>query len=302
MRSGIIVAAAVGLVGLASVVASGNRQPPAEGGADEAAVRKASKQFEEAFNRRDAKAMAALWAEGGELTDVDGTVVRGRAELEKMYAAAFAAAPKAKGQVEVDSVRPLGKNLVSVEGTLRFTRSEGQKPAVTKYSALFVREGEAWLTASVRESYPDTPAEEDQLADLAWLIGDWEGKRGDRDARTSYAWGDEKAFIVCKYRVTEGDKVVAAGMEVIAKDPESGQIRGWLFGRTGVLAESYWPRDGQQWVVDITGTLPDRTGVEATNAIVPNGPDAFSWVSVERSAEGQSLPLDPPLKVTRVKK
>lgn len=312
MRYGISVAVAVGLAGFAALVALGSRQPPATpaagqpqavpaGTADDAAVRKLAQQMEEAFNKRDAKAMAALWTESGELTDVDGGGVRGRAELEKMYTAAFAAAPKGKGRIEVEAVRPLGKNLATSEGVLRYTPAEGQNPVVTRYSALHVREGDRWLTASVREWLAD-PAGLDKLSDLEWLIGEWEGKRNDRVVRTAYAWGDEKAFIVCRFRVTEKEKVVASGTEILAKDPTSGRIRGWLFDRSGTLAEAVWSRDGQQWVVEITGTLPDGTDLEATNAIVPNGPDAFSWVSVDRSAGGQPLPTDAPLKVSRVKK
>jgi uncharacterized protein (TIGR02246 family) len=312
MRFGTPLLAAVGLVGVAALVALGNRQPPpapaagqpkaeAAATADEAAVRKSAQQFEEAFNKKDARAMAALWTENGELTDVDGTVVRGRAALEKMYAAAFAAAPKSKGKIEVEAVRPLGANLVTTEGTYRVTPADGKPAGVTRYTALYVREGDRWLTATVREAYPDGPAA-DKLTDLEWLIGDWEAKQDDRAVRTSYAWGDEKAFIVCKFRVTEKDQVVVSGTEILARDPSTGQIRGWLFDRSGTLAEAYWTRDGSQWVVEIAGTLPGGDELEATNAVIPAGPDAFTWVSVDRSAGGQPLPNAVPLKVTRVKK
>jgi uncharacterized protein (TIGR02246 family) len=308
MRHGKPVWGAVALVGVAAVVALGYRQPPDAGqpkaaapAADDAAIRKTVQQFEEAFNKRDAKGVAAHWTEAGELTDTDGSVVRGRDELEKMYAAAFAVAPKAKGKIEVEAVRSLGRNLVSTEGLLKYTPAEGQPTVTTRYTALHVREGDHWLTASVREWVPDTAAT-DKLTDLEWLIGDWEAKRDGRDVRTSYAWGDEKAYIVCTFRVTEKEKVIASGTEVLAKDPTSGLIRGWLFDRSGAVAEANWSRDGQQWVVEISGTVADGTELEATNAVVPNGPDAFSWVSVERLSGGKPLPTDAPLKVTRVKK
>jgi uncharacterized protein (TIGR02246 family) len=313
MRFGKPVLLAVGLVALVAVVAWGKFQQPAGGvaeqpkaesaapAADDAAVRQIGRQFEEAFNKKDAKAMAALWTEGGELTDVDGTVVRGRAALEKMYAESFAAYPKGTGKFDTAEVRALGKNLITAEGTIRFTATEGKKPVETRYSAMFVRDGDRWLTATVREWYPDTP-EPDKLTDLAWLVGDWDAKQGDREVRTTYAWGDEKAFIVCTFKVTEKGQVVASGTEIIAKDPSSGQLRGWLFDRSGTLAEATYSRDGEKWVAEITGTTADGTDVEATNAFVPSGTDAFSWVSIDRSAGGQPLPNVAPLKVTRVKR
>jgi hypothetical protein len=36
--------------------------------------------------------------------------------------------------------------------------------------------------------------------------------------------------------------------------------------------------------------------------LVPVGKDAFTWVSLDRSVDGQPLPNVAPLKVTRVKK
>lgn len=311
MRFGKPVLLAVGLLALVAVVARGKLQQPAAGqpkaepavpAADDAAVRQVARQFEEAFNKKDAHAMAALWTDGGELTDVDGTVVRGRAALEKMYAESFAAYPKGVGKFDSVEVRALGKNLITVEGTIRFTAMEGKKPVETRYAATLVRDGDRWLTATVREWFPDAP-EPDKLADLGWLVGDWEAKQGDREVRTSYTWGDEKAFIVCKFKVTEKGQVVASGTEVIAKDPTSGQLRGWLFDRSGALSETTYTKDGEnKWVAEVLGTLADGTDVEATNAYVLNGADSFSWVSIDRSAGGQPLPGVAPMKVTRVKK
>jgi uncharacterized protein (TIGR02246 family) len=267
----------------------------------DAAIRKHGADYAKAFNARDAKAAAALWTENGEFTDIDGTIVRGRTELEKMYAETFKSSPKGKSEIRVESVRMLGKNLATSEGVIQFTPTDGKEPEVTKYAGLHVREGDHWLTASAREWVPDA-TELIKLSDLDWLIGEWEAKRDDREVQTSYTWGDEKAFIQCRYKITEKGQVVASGTEMIAKDPTTGQIRGWLFDRSGTLAEAAWERDGKRWLVLIAGTLPDGSDLTALNAIVRSGNDAFTWVSVDRTAGGQSLPNVAPLKVTRVKK
>jgi hypothetical protein len=141
-----------------------------------------------------------------------------------------------------------------------------------------------------------------KLSDLDWLIGEWEAKRDDREVFTTYTWGDEKAYIHCKFKITDKGEVVASGTEIIAKDPATGQIRAWLFDRSGTLAESVWSRDGNRWQVEVTGTTPDGSELEAVNALVPIGKDAFTWVSVDRMVAGQPIPNVAPLKVTRVKK
>lgn len=276
-------------------------QPPAKAEDAEAGIRAAAAEYEKAFNAADAKAAAALWTERGEFTDLDGSVASGRADLEKMYAEAFKSSPKGKVEIKVESVRALGKSLATSEGTIRFVPADGKEPEVTKYAALHAREGDGWLTASAREWAPD-PAELIALTDLGWLIGEWEAKRDDREVRTSYTWGDEKAFIQCRFKVTEKGQVVASGTEMIAKDPTTGQIRAWLFDRSGALAEAAWTREGKRWLVETAGTTPDGSELLATNALVPVGKDAFTWVSVDRSVAGQSLPTVAPLKVTRVKK
>ena len=274
---------------------------PAAPTPDEVSVRKLIEAFAKAANARDAKGAAALWTDGGEFTDLDGSVVRGRADLEKMYTESFKTSPKGKVEVQVESVRMLGKNLATSEGVLRFIPADGKEPEVTRFAALHAREGDGWLTASAKEWEPD-PADLVKLSDLDWLIGEWEAKRGDREVRTTYTWGDEKAFIQCRFKVTEKGQVVASGTEVLAKDPTTGQIRAWLFDRSGTLAEAAWSRDGNRWLVEVAGTTPDGSELLAVNALVPVGKDAFTWVSVDRSAAGQPLPNVAPLKVTRVKK
>jgi uncharacterized protein (TIGR02246 family) len=284
----------------ADPAAPGAAQPPAKAEA-EAGIKVSTAEYVKAFNAADAKAVSALWTEGGEFTDIDGSVVRGRADLEKMYAETFKTSPKGKLEIQVESVRTLGKTLATSEGFIRFIPADGKEPEVTRYTALHAREGDGWLTASAREWVPD-PAELVKLSDLDWLIGDWEAKRDDREVRTTYTWGDEKAFIQCRFKVTEKGQVVASGTEMIAKDPKTGQIRSWLFDRSGTLAEAAWTRDGKRWLVEIAGTTPDGSELSAVNSLVPSGKDAFTWVSVDRSVAGQPLPNVAPLKVTRVKK
>jgi uncharacterized protein (TIGR02246 family) len=267
----------------------------------DAAIRKVGADFAKAFDAHDAKAAAALWTENGEFTDIDGSIVRGRTELEKMYAETFKSSPPGKAEIRVESVRMLGNNLATSEGIIHFTAAGGKEPEVTRYAGLHVREGDHWLTASAREWVPD-PTELIKLSDLDWLIGEWEAKRDDREVQTSYTWGDEKAFIQCRYKITEKGKVVASGTEMIAKDPTTGHLRAWLFDRSGTLAEAVWERDGKRWLVEVAGTLPDGSELAAVNALVPIGKDAFTWVSIDRSVGGQPLPNVAPLKVTRVKK
>lgn len=268
---------------------------------DEAAVRKSTAEFAKVANARNAKAAAALWTEAGEFTDDTGSAVRGRANLEKMYTESFAATPKGKFEIVVDSVRSLGKNLATSEGTFRFTPADGGPDEITKFSSMHVREGTGWLVASAKEWSPDD-ADLNKISDLEFLIGEWEAKRDGRELKVAYAWGDGKAFIQVRFTVKEKDVVKTSGTEIIAKDPGTGELRGWIFDKSGSIGESVWMKDGKKWVIEAGGTLPLGVEMSATNILIPLGKDAFTWQSVDRFAGGQSLPNEAPLKVTRVKK
>src|SRR4051794_36761073 len=62
--------------------------------ADEQAIRAASREFAAAFNKGDAKAVAALWTDQGECHDTGGEMTRGRAAIEQAFAEHFRDSPR----------------------------------------------------------------------------------------------------------------------------------------------------------------------------------------------------------------
>jgi uncharacterized protein (TIGR02246 family) len=267
--------------------------------ADVAAIRKSTAEFVKAFNAGEAKAAAAQWTKDGEYTGPDGETIRGRAVLEKNYADFFRKYPGARLEGRVESVRLLGRHTAVEEGTLRVRLPGEPAPEDVRYSALHIRDGDTWRVATVREWVPDAAAQA-SLKDLEWLIGDWEARGKDTEVRTDYRWGDDKLTIRCRYTVKKDGQVVAAGTQVIGRDPARG-LRSWLFDRSGAFGESAWARDGDRWVIDAAGSLPDGSEMTAVNLLVPIDRDTFTWQSTERTVAGNSMPDVPPVRVARVK-
>jgi len=79
MRKRVMMALALAIASIASLAMAA----PEKNGA-EAQVRARSQEFAAAWNRYDTKAMAALWAEDGDLINPFGRVAKGRAEVEKL--------------------------------------------------------------------------------------------------------------------------------------------------------------------------------------------------------------------------
>jgi hypothetical protein len=62
------------------------------------------KDYEAAYNRRDANAVAAFYANEAEYVDEGGNVVSGRDDIEKLLAEEFTTKPGAKLEIDVKSV------------------------------------------------------------------------------------------------------------------------------------------------------------------------------------------------------
>ncbi len=67
------------------------------------------------------------------------------------------------------------------------------------------------------------------------------------------------------------------------------------------MGEADWSRDGDHWVLDADGTLPDGRTLTETNILRRVDDDTFTWQSVDRLLDDSELPDLAPVKVTRVK-
>jgi uncharacterized protein (TIGR02246 family) len=274
-------------------------QPPKPAAPADPALKALTDAFRAAFEAGDAKAVAALWTENAEMIEADGNVVRGRGAIEAAYAELFKDRPKLTVSVERSAARPLGPTAVVAEGVMTITAPDGGDPDVTNYSALAVREGDGWKLASVRSTLPDPHA--GSLDQLDWLAGEWTAKGEAGVLTITYAWDENKAFLTGKYAITKDGKVVASGTQILGRNPDAG-ARAWTFDGSGTTSEGVWVRDGKRWVCETTGLAADGTEVAAVNVLVPLGPDAFTWQTTDRTADGEPQPALPPVKVTRVKK
>ncbi len=190
----ILVATGVVLAGTIPPVLSAQPAPaPKEDDhdADRAAILAVMKSLPQAFEKADAKAIAATWTAEGEYIADDGTTLHGREALEKAYGEFFKQNPKVTLDYESESLRFVARDTAVGEGYATLHRVPSEPPTVSRVSTLFAREDGQWRIALLRE-WPD---EEASLRELSWLIGSWSSQEGDRPVQTTYEWEGEKAFI-----------------------------------------------------------------------------------------------------------
>jgi uncharacterized protein (TIGR02246 family) len=265
--------------------------------ADLEALRKAGQEFVQAFDKGDAKALAAFWTDGGVFHDESGQDLRGRAAIEKAYTDLFKEKPKSKLEIEVQSIHFPSRDTAVEDGVLRLKTTDPELPTSTRYSVLHVRQDGKWKVAIVRE----WGADEEKLEDVAWLVGNWAAKSKNREVENSYTWNEKKTLIRGRFIVKEGDRVTSSGTQTIGLDPQTGQLRSWIFEEDGGHGQSLWVRDGNRWVLDAAGVLSNGAEYTAVNVVTPINNDEFVWRSVERTLGDANLPDTDPIKLKRVK-
>jgi uncharacterized protein (TIGR02246 family) len=268
---------------------------------DKQAIEKLLKENIEAFNNRDAAAIAANWTAEGEYIRNDGEPIRGRAEIQKGYAEFFKTLKgKPTLEVQTDGLRYTSADSAVSEVTLRLKNEEGEVIASSWRNTLLVREGGQWKVAIVQEWDRDDGLDV-SLNELEWLIGTWHVATKDREVTTTYEWDEGKAFIRGKYTVKEGAKVVESGMQMIGKDNAEGAIHSWVFSSDGGFGDGLWTREGKKWTVDVSGVTPDGRELTATAIYIHVDANTYTWQSVDQAVDGVAIPDTQPIKVTKQK-
>ena len=200
--------------------------------------------FVAAFNRGDAKGVAALWTQDGDCIDESGKKSQGRAEIEKAYAEVFRANPGCQIRVAVDSLRLLSPEAAIEDGHATLDPEPMGAPAISKYTAVHIKVGDKWLMSTVRELRVETPSGYAKVADLDWLIGTWSAEERGAKTVSVYRWVANKSFVERTYTVTNPDHTTTSGVQLIGFNPSANCIQSWNFSPDGGHAIGHWtPRD-----------------------------------------------------------
>jgi uncharacterized protein (TIGR02246 family) len=259
---------------------------------DEAAIRKNDDAYVAAYNRHDAKAIAAMWSPEAVYMEPDtGEAAVGREAIEKVFAGTLADLKDAKLEIDVKSIKFVSPNVAIETGVARIVRPKIE-PDESTYTAVNVKREGKWLLDRISEEEPPAapPSNYEHLKDLEWMVGSWIDRDERATIQTDCEWTKNKNFMTRSFAIVVGDHVNMAGMQIIGWDPIAKQIRSWVFDSDGGFSEGNWKRKGDRWLIQQIGTLPDGSKSTAVNIIKKIDKDSFTWQSVERSAGGDPLP------------
>jgi uncharacterized protein (TIGR02246 family) len=264
------------------------------------ALMKNAQAFVDAFEKGDAKAVAAFWAEDGDWVNLTGRRLQGRPSIENAFKDFFTENKGSKLRIDVNSVRFVTPDTAIEDGVTSVTSPDGGPPNQARYTNVHVKKDGQWVLQSVRESPYTPPGNYEHLRGLEWAVGEWvdEGDGPEIDHAT-FEWSPDGNFLISTQDVTVRDTLISRSTEWIGWDPASSQIRSWSFVGDGAIGESIWTNEGDQWIIKTNATMPNGKKLAATNIITLNGPDAITWRSKDRTLDGKALPDVKEIKMKR---
>ncbi len=270
------------------------------------AVKKASAAYAEAFTKGDFAALADRWTRSAELLEGSATLL-GRDTIVESIKAWRLRHPEASLEIDVNDVEVLAEPLARVEGVMRFRQKPGDKPQESRFTGLWVREGETWRIAESRV----IPAHKTALDELDWILGTWQAEVADRatieltyeKALGGYAIVGRVKIMPKAGRASLMPNGIEA-MEVIHADRDAGLIRSWIFDSTGARAEGFFEWDGTSFEKVMTGTPSDAVRgrvAKWVQVIAPSGEGRVTTHMIERSIDGVEVPDAAPLNFKKIR-
>ncbi|WP_165065978.1 SgcJ/EcaC family oxidoreductase [Paludisphaera rhizosphaerae] len=259
--------------------------------------------FVNAYNAKDAKALAALWVENADYRDDTGMDVHGRDAVQQAYGAVFTEHPDWKLDLQNVSSRQVTPTIAIQDGIAAISPPPAGRPGPNCYTATLVLQDGKWMIASVRELQVAVASNYPQLQVLEWMIGDWVVESPKRTSESTVVWTKNKNFIKRTFRITskdEKDSSVTTGMQLIGFDPASGEIRSWLFDSEGGFAASVFTAEDNRLVGQTTNILSDGSSAHSTDVLTRISDNEFSVHSTNRSIEGESVEDGDEVHVKRV--
>jgi len=267
---------------------------------EERAIAATAEEFIAAFNKSDAKAVAALFTADAEYIDEQGNRVRGREAIEKNFEESFAANPKGKIEMSIDAIRVVSPNVAIEDGITLIRGAEGDHLALNRYSAVHAKSEGKWLVASVRESAArEIRQHRSRLQQMAWLTGDWVDETDGSVVLFECKPVDDGNFLLRKFAIQIAGKVAMSGVQRTGWDPLAGRFRAWTFDSEGGFSEGFWYRDGNHWELKAIGVTADGQTASSTTIYTLVDENTMTWQSVDHEVGGVQLPDSDPVTIVR---
>lgn len=259
--------------------------------ADEQAIRETAETFASAYNKADAKAVAAHFTPDGEYVDEQGNVFQGRQAIEDSLTDYFIENPGSRLEVAGGTIRFVSAGVAIEEGTTTVTHPDGVPSDCSRFTAVHVKINGKWLTASSFEHAAKELRQHSlQLQQLEWLVGDWVDEDDDSIVEFTCQPIDDGNFLLRQFIIKISGQEAMTGTQRIGWDPISGKLRAWVFDSDGGYSEGTWHRNGDSWIAKMTGVTSDGQVASGTSIYTFISEHIMTWQAVDHEIAGVALP------------
>jgi uncharacterized protein (TIGR02246 family) len=277
-------------------------QAPADAPPEKAAIVANARAYEAAYAKADVAALANFFADDAEYTADDGRSFSGRPAIEEALRTGLRANKGSKLAIAVNSVSVLAPEVVLEKGATSLTAKDGSTSGAL-YTAIHTKKDGKWKIGQLVETPLPVATPGERLAELSWLIGEWEesDKTNDLNVRSQFVWSRGGNFITRNVTVKKAGETTMEGWQIIGWDPLEERIRSWTFDGEGGFGEGTWTREGDRWLLRETGVAPDGTRTSADSTFTKVSADRFAWESQNRTLDGAPQPSIGRIEINRVK-
>jgi uncharacterized protein (TIGR02246 family) len=257
---------------------------------DDQAIRQAAAAYAEAFTKGNLDQLLVHWDPDAEYIDGSGQVTQGREAIAALVRKNLALLKGCKLAIDIKSVRLIAPDVALVDGEATLVKPD--ETVTTPYAAAWVKKDSHWRLRSLRDlSDTDQPAlvtPADRLKGMEWIIGEWQSVDTTPEVHLNCHWAANRSFVLFDYQIKEGKQESTTTMR-IGWDPVNDQFRSWYFDSAGGYGEGLWSQDGNSWVSDTTGVLPDgRIGIARYLVRFVNH-ETWEWQARNRVVDGRPL-------------
>lgn len=247
------------------------------------AIRQLSESLVDAFNRKDAEDLAALFLPDAELIDDAGNTHRGRDGIKGVFTEFIELFPDASMDLNIETIRLTAGELAIENGTRTVSTAGEAEKATNRYTMVHVKRDGKWQIAVVREVPDDPePTPHDRLASLAWLVGDWVDEDAEAAITISCQWDEGGNFLLADFAAKVRGETVMRSRQRIGWDPLAKGVRSWVFDADGGYGEGRWTELDGNWIIKSMAVLPDGTTGSATIFFEPLDGDRFLMKGFDR--------------------
>lgn len=262
-------------------------------------LKTAANLYVKAFNQKDAAAVAALFAENGEILLQENVKIAGHDAIEQHYNRVFDGDNEAKVALEATSVRFVTPKLVVEEGSVHYITG-GDEVSTHLYMAILALQDDGkWLIVQSRNREVTDKVAYDKLSDIEGLVGDWVASiAGNGKFTMNFSWDPSGAWMIGRGRYASPDIDPVTMSIRIGWNPAVDKIVSWTFDSEGGFSKAIWTESGDKWMMKALGVNGGGESTSSTQTIEVVDTEAILWSFTSRVI-GNDLESDRAIKLVK---